>query len=385
IGHRLYNNMTVMKELAKAIPGQTPESFEHQMNGTPLPEGYRAPRTSAADVVSAVRAGLKGGPQIAGLGHEVSDMERRAERLVADRPDLRALTDHTLLARIELITDMVVRAWDINLMNTFVVSLTMNLIAQRYGDDVAMNVRAGTQNLRSAALLAGVRGLADIVATDDGLRRLIEDSPREVVLDKLRNDAPAFGAKFDQLVADCGHRGPGETELSNPVYADVPELLLRSVLGSIRSEHVPSGVSARTPLGRSLVRVAVTAIERRERGRDVCMRITYELRLALREWGRRLAERGTLEAANDVHYLSVDEAYCPPTDSKERVARRRAERKRLAALDFPIHFRQPWSPPAETAFESNQVINGLAVSPGLAQGRVRIMVHADDDFEPGEI
>ena len=43
IGHRLYNNMTVMKELAKAIPGQTPESFEHQMNGTPLPDGYRPP------------------------------------------------------------------------------------------------------------------------------------------------------------------------------------------------------------------------------------------------------------------------------------------------------------------------------------------------------
>ena len=108
-----------------------------------------------------------------------------------------------------------------------------------------MNVRAGTQNLRSAALLAGVRELADIVAADDGLRRLIEDSPREVVLDKLRSDAPAFAAKFDQLVAECGHRGPGETELSNPVYADAPELLLRSVMGSIRTSHAaPADASA---------------------------------------------------------------------------------------------------------------------------------------------
>ena len=81
IGHRLYNNMTVMKELAKAIPGQTPESFEHQMNGVPLPEGYRSPRVSAADALAGARAALKGGPQIAGLGHEVADMERRAEQL----------------------------------------------------------------------------------------------------------------------------------------------------------------------------------------------------------------------------------------------------------------------------------------------------------------
>ncbi len=385
IGHRLYNNMTVMKELAKAIPGQTPESFEHQMNGTPLPDGYRAPRMTAADVVAAGKAAFKGGPQISGLGHEVSDMERRTERLVAGRPDLQGLTDHKLLARIELITDMVVRAWDINCMNTFMVSLPMNLIAQRYGDDVAMNVRAGTQNLRSAALLAGVRELAGIVATDDGLRRLIDDSPREVVLDKLRSDAPLFAARFDRLVADCGHRGPGETELSNPVYADAPELLLRSVMGSIHTGHAPPAVRVRTPLGRSLVRTAVSAIARRERGRDVCMRITYELRLALREWGRRLAERGTLEATTDVHYLSVDEIYYPPADSTERVARRRDERKRLAALNFPIHFRQPWSPPDDTAVDGAEVLNGLAVSPGLAQGRVRIMVDADDDFEPGEI
>jgi phosphoenolpyruvate synthase/pyruvate phosphate dikinase len=86
-----------------------------------------------------------------------------------------------------------------------------------------------------------------------------------------------------------------------------------------------------------------------------------------------------------VHYLSVDEIYYPPADSKDRVARRRAERKRLAALKFPIHFRQPWSPPAEVAVDGNQVISGLAVSPGLARGRVRIMAEADDDFEPGEI
>jgi nucleoside-diphosphate-sugar epimerase/phosphohistidine swiveling domain-containing protein len=385
IGHRLYNNMTVMKELAKAIPGQTPESFEHQMNGVPLPEGYRSPRLSAADALAGARAAVKGGPQIAGLGREVADMERRAERLVADRPDLATLSDDKLLARMELITDMVVRAWDINLMNTFVVSLPMNLIARRYGDDVAMNVRAGTQNLRSAALLAGVRELADIVAADDGLRRLIEDSPREVVLDKLRTDAPGFAAKFDQLVAECGHRGPGETELSNPVYADAPDLLLRSVMGSLRTSHAAPAASVHTPLGRALVRVAVGGIERRERGRDVCMRITHELRLSLREWGRRLAVRGSLASADDVHYLSVDETYCPPADSKDRVVRRRAERKRLAALDFPIHFSQPWSPPSEVAVDDDHVISGLAVSRGMARGRVRIMLEPDDDFEPGEV
>ncbi|MEB3070668.1 NAD-dependent epimerase/dehydratase family protein [[Mycobacterium] vasticus] len=385
IGHRLYNNMTVMKELAKAIPGQTPESFERQMNGTPLPDGYRAPRMTAADALAGARAALKGGPQIVGLGHEVADMERRATRLIAGRPDLSTLSDPQLLARIELITDTVVRAWDINLMNTFMVSLPMNLIANRYGDDAAMNVRAGTQHLRSAALLSGVRELADVVASDEGLRRLIKDSPREVVLDNLRSDAPTFAIKFDRLVTECGHRGPGETELSNPVYADAPELLLRSVIGNVRTLHSAPATAAPNQARRALTRLAVAAIARRERGRDVCMRITYELRLALREWGRRLADREILNAAEDIHYLSVDEVYHPPADSQERVVRRRAERQRLAALDFPIHFRQPWTPSTDSDFEAGPVIGGLAVSPGRARGRVRIMAEADDDFESGEV
>lgn len=385
IGHRLYNNMTVMKKLAHAIPGQTPESFEHQMNGVPLPDGYRPPRLGRADLVAGVRAALKGGPQIAGLGHEVADMERRSDRLTASRPSFAEISDEQLLARIELVSDMVVRAWDINLMNTFLVSLPMNLISQRYGDRAAMNVRAGTQNLRSAALLCGVRELADMLAGDDGLRRLIQDSPREVVLDKLRSDAPAFAAKFDRMVAECGHRGPGETELSNPVYADAPELLLRSVLGSVRAPQPGPATSAKSPLARALTKVAVSAIERRERGRDLCMRITYELRLALREWGRRLAERQTLDSADDVHYLSIDEIYCPPADARDVVIRRRAERVRLAALDFPVHFTQPWTPDDITAVSQDEVLGGQAVSPGTARGLVRILGRPDDDFEPGEV
>ncbi|AEF37741.1 conserved hypothetical protein [Mycolicibacter sinensis] len=386
IGHRLYNNMTVMKRLAGAIPGQTPESFELQMNGTPLPEGYQAPPMSRADLLAGVQAAVKGGPQILGLGREVADMERRAQRLVADRPDLTAISDELLLSRLELVSDTVVRAWDINLMNTFMVSLPMNLIARRYGERSAMNVRAGTQNLRSAALLRGVRELADLVARDDGLRRLIADSPREVVLDKLRSDAPGFATKFDRLVADCGHRGPGETELSNEVYADAPELLLRSVLGSIRgAETLAEEVTSGSPMSRALTRVAVSAMERRENGRDVCMKVTYELRLVLREWGRRLVNRDILDSADDVHYLTLDEIYYPPASSKETVARRREERERLAKLDYPVHFTQPWAPDDAGLVDDAEMVTGQAVSPGTARGIVRILAHPDDDFEPGEV
>ncbi|SBS79129.1 conserved hypothetical protein [uncultured Mycobacterium sp.] len=385
IGHRLYNNMSIMKRLAEAIPGQTAESFEQQMNGTPLPEGYRPPKMTRAEARTAAATAWRGAPQIVGLGAEVVALERCAQRLVARRPNLAALSDEALHARLELLADMVVRAWDVNCMNTFLVSPPIAIIARRYGEDVAMNVRAGTQNLRSADLLTGVRELGALVAADDKLRRLIVDSPRDVVLAKLRSEATDFAAKFDRLIADCGHRGPGETELSNPMYADAPELLLRAVMGSM---HVPSASAARplkSRLGRALLKVAVTFIERRERGRDASMRITHELRLTVREWGRRLAERGVLTSADDVHYLATDEIYFPPAGAKGLVIRRRAERSRLAALDFPVHFRQPWTPGGSDALSVEELVTGQAVSPGKAQGRVRIMSHPDDDFEPGDV
>ena len=224
-----------------------------------------------------------------------------------------------------------------------------------------------------------------MVAADDHLRTLITETPKDAIFAKLRTEAPAFAARFDRLIAECGHRGPGETELSNPMFADAPELLLRAVLGSTQPPPVAAAPPLRSRVGRKLVDVAITAMERRERGRDASMRITHELRMALREWGRRLAERGVLESADDVHYLSVDEVYYPPPDAKDRVTRRRAERDRLAALDYPVHFTQPWTPEQSVDGADGGVITGQAVSGGVARGRVRIMVHADDDFESGAV
>lgn len=138
-------------------------------------------------------------------------------------------------------------------------------------------------------------------------------------------------------------------------------------------------------MSRALTRVAVSAMERRENGRDVCMKVTYELRLVLREWGRRLVNRDILDSADDVHYLTLDEIYYPPASSKETVARRREERERLAKLDYPVHFTQPWAPDDAGLVDDAEMVTGQAVSPGTARGIVRILAHPDDDFEPGEV
>ena len=46
------------------------------------------------------------------------------------------------------------------------------------------------------------------------------------------NADPDYARQVDALLDAAGHRGPGETELANSVYADVPWLLLRAVAGA---------------------------------------------------------------------------------------------------------------------------------------------------------
>jgi phosphohistidine swiveling domain-containing protein len=306
--------------------------------------------------------------------------------LVDTRPDLATITDEHMFRRIEQTADLMVRAWDIGCMNTFLVGLPMTLIAKRYGDDAAGAVRAGTEELRSAALLHGVRELAGMVNSDGNLHRLLEDTPRDQVVSKLHTEAPEFASRLNKLVAQCGHRGPGETELSNPVYADAPELLVRAVIGNVSSRDVKADQPSLSRPARALVSIAISAMERRERSRDATARITHELRLCVREWGRRLAERGLLDSLDDIHYLSPDEIHTPPGDAKSLVKRRRVERERLRGLNFPVHFTQPWEPVTEAVSAvDGQIISGMSVSPGLARGRVRIMTEASDDFESGEI
>ncbi|BBZ04354.1 hypothetical protein MCHIJ_37910 [Mycolicibacterium chitae] len=71
---------------------------------------------------------------------------------------------------------------------------------------------------------------------------------------------------------------------------------------------------------------------------------TDELREALREKGVRLVARRTLADAEDICYLTLAEAVAPPVDARLRVARRRAERERLLALNMPQVIDDRWWP-----------------------------------------
>jgi phosphoenolpyruvate synthase/pyruvate phosphate dikinase len=69
------------------------------------------------------------------------------------------------------------------------------------------------------------------------------------------------------------------------------------------------------------------------------------------------------------------------------VARRRADRERLASIRMPVAFVAPWEPePDATTLTTGQTLTGVPAAGGKARGPVRIVTpETADRLEPGEV
>jgi phosphohistidine swiveling domain-containing protein len=134
--------------------------------------------------------------------------------------------------------------------------------------------------------------------------------------------------------------------------------------------------------------LAARQLRDREVRRDKMVRAIWVLRGLLRECGRRLADAGVFNTADDVFYLLVDELDALPADVAQLVARRRAEQRRLAGVVPPMVFSGSWQPSTTSSapLSSGETLRGVGVCGGRVRGRVRIVrPETIDDLQPGEI
>jgi phosphohistidine swiveling domain-containing protein len=133
--------------------------------------------------------------------------------------------------------------------------------------------------------------------------------------------------------------------------------------------------------------LAARQMRDREIRRDKVVRATWIVRRLLRELGRRLVARGVLANTDDVFYLLVDELVALPLDTRSLVARRRAERAKLAEFTPPPSFCGSWVPQGQPpVLAVGESMGGVGVSGGRTRGRVRIVDEDTvDDLQPGEI
>jgi hypothetical protein len=239
---------------------------------------------------------------------------------------LTSLSDADLQVRTRLLRDRIHQGWGLTgrwLIDTGITAATV----QRTGLRTAVSGVA--MLVESQAIEAKTSSLAALIRSDPQLCELALNADLEAMSVLSRSTAAAFTA----AVTKIGHRGPGEIELANLMFADDPAMLL------VAAGHAATGVPRPMPSDASTAklaeRMAASARASRELAYDTTMRFTHELRMTLRELGSRLAAADIVDVAGEVFYLTCDEVVTLPTDARLRIKRRRAERERLQGIRLP--------------------------------------------------
>jgi pyruvate,water dikinase len=217
---------------------------------------------------------------------------------------------------------------------------------------------------------------------------------------------------LEALLLRHGYHGPDEGELSNQSWREDPTPLLRTVeayramandaspatkraAGAAERAQAEAALlaalpSARRPGARLVLKLARKHMPLRAVGKVAFLRTLDVARAAARRAGTLLVEEGVLDAPDDIFYLTSEELLgAMPDDPHAAVAERRALRAFYERLELPVHWTgyPEATPLAVTAeAESGDRLEGLGVSPGIVEGRIRVVADpADAEMEPGDI
>lgn len=269
----------------------------------------------------------------------------------AERPDAATLTllrNAQLEARIRLLRSRVHEGW---VLTALAVLLAEVAPAQLDAAGAAASIRSE------------VDSLARVLRVHPYARAALEAGD----VAAARTAAPMLATAFDSALAHVGHRGPGAAELAASVLFDRPDALIAA------AARVPNS-PARDDEPRLPGPQACRAL-----AYDTTLRFTHQLRLAVRELGRRLVAEDKVAAPDDVFYLTVEEALGPPADCRLRIKRRIAERERLQGVRLPAVIDAAWTPvAAPDAAQVADELHGTGVFPGVVEGTVRVITSAAD-------
>ena len=358
---------------------------------------------------------------------EMEESKRRADAARAERPDLAAASDAELVARAREMTQLEREFFSDHVLSSSNTAVGPTIVGQI----------APAQMLR----LLGSAGDVDSALPSYELWHLsreVRESPELTaafeagvagLLERLRaeddDDASALLDHLDRFLEDYGARGPNEWDAYSDVWESQPELVLALV------DRMRLAGDEQSPVARhdavAADRVAATAevlaglgddeattglllagqasalrfMGWRERTKTNCVKAVHEQRMALRELGRRAAERGALDHPKQVFMLLADELddfVADPAAFRDRCREREAAWRLLWDREPPYFIEADKGVPplssllgkgdeAVTVAASGDVLTGGPGCAGVVQGTARVILDASDPtaLEPGDI
>lgn len=372
-------NLDTFRRLADLTPGTSGDALEEQIFGT-------------------VRAGVTGRPS------------KRRYPVAAFKFPRSAVAVPKVLARHRADIE---RFWQASTGETDVVTaaarfrsaMTRFEAVMRPHTLAAMLCQGIYEQLRKLCLAAGHPGLETRLMTGYGTS--FEETRLMTDLWSVSRGAQSM----DAFLAAHGYHGPAEGEISSRSWREDPSPIaaLAETYRSMDETASPMSVQrnqasereaasallldglgrGQRPAARFLLGTAGRYIPLREVGKTAFLQAVDVARANARIMGEDLARHGVLAHADDVFYLTADELLGdPPSDAKQLTAVRRDRRQEYLRLRLPESWTgQPTPVPigeAEAATAGDE-ITGLAVSPGVVEGRARVVTDPGEPLEEGEI
>ncbi len=431
-GGYFYNQLSLPRVMGARMPGASPDAIDQAYFGDHpgVPDYVEHPDDENAEQ-SAKLAETMGWAMSTANFPEQEEASATSLRIVRERPDLSAMSNAELVARArEVAGPNLDDAWTVYCQSALGSSLGPGAVQAicsaigRGADAVKLMTAVGgiesadapgamweiSRTVKSSASLT-----AEFDAGVDGLLERLDDS----------GDAGVFLAQWNDLIATHGHRGPNEWDLRPHSWTTKPSMPLGMIerMRHQSDDHSPVDAQERGAAQRVALTTEILALvegdpeahgtlqagiasaavfyKARELGKNSCIRLIHEAKLALMEVGGRLAADGHLDDPQQIFMLVDDEIDAfldDPSSMIDTIRDRGAKFDHLHTVEPPYIVGKEggvppistWGPRGGRKAESasvGDVLQGAMGSPGKVTGIARVILDPSDagDFGPGDI
>jgi pyruvate,water dikinase len=407
-GGYCYLNASLIRMFGERAPGLTWQAMDEQFFGAqpgipPYEEMPGDVRPDLSEKIGATFAWVFGQQSLSDLT-ELTEDRRMTKELHDNRPDLTTLSLDELWQRYLGLVPIHRRLFAQHLFTTYMATVPVGVIsgvATAVGrPDLIMPIIAGIGEVDSA-----------------------EPSHAMWALSRLDPDSAEFAEGFQAFLYEYGSRGPNEWESRSPSWETRPALALSAIdrMRGAPDSANPAGHHAERAAEREQASATLLAMVEadpathgqlaaaigcskawlpgRERTKTNNIRLIHEMRMTMREIGRRMVEAGGFDEIEDFGFVRKAEMpvlFGDPPAMLATVRERRAEYDRLAQLEPPFVFVGRTDGPdtwprrdavAADVLGADDVLAGLPGCPGQAEGIARVILDSNDPFalEPGDI
>ena len=405
-GGYCYLNVSISRILGVRTPGLTAESIDYQLWGEMPGVPPYAPQPTDESPIHTERIQKTLGWVLTTEDHpELLDEQRKLDQLRDARPNLAELDDATLVKRgRKILDDHLRRLFAQHLFTSYCATVPVGIIQQ-----VCAAVDRPGDMFKLLAGFGGVDSAAPSYAMWE--------------LSRLKEGSDDYKQGFARFLRDFGCRGPNEWEIRSPTWETDPALARVAIEQMRRTPdseaphlHLEARAVERDKVAGEIaamiegdaethgqflaaLRAASIFLPGRERSKTNAIKLTHEVRLCFHELGKRMVERGSIDAPNAFGLLrlqEIDDWVAHPDSMSAELRQREHDYADLETVEPPFVF-EGEPPPLSTwakragrpvaVASAGDTFQGLPGCPGVAQGRARVVLDSHDPtaLEPGDV